>query len=208
MRNRDNTRMPPPPRTIALSDLSIYPPRILEASVRRDCTLEFLERAESSWAPWRRSLAGRTDSIEHSHWNWRNKRDRIASGFYRLVAIECVGETQGLMAVVDEPLKSRIANGKMVYIDFLETAPWNLAVAGSSRRFAGVGTALLLDAIRLSWEHGSSGRVGLHSLPQAERLYERIGMAGCGADSNYYDLVYIEFETDSELVKTVREELS
>jgi hypothetical protein len=163
---------------------------------------------ELSWAPWRRSFAERSDSIEHSHWNWRNKQDRFESGFYRLVAIECAEETQGLMAVVDEPINSRLVNGQLVYVDFLETAPWNLVVAGSSRRFAGVGTALLLDAIRLSWERGSSGRVGLHSLPQSETFYERIGMTSCGTDPNYYDLAYFEFESVSKWVRIVREELS
>ncbi|VTR96316.1 Uncharacterized protein OS=Methylomonas sp. FJG1 GN=JT25_10440 PE=4 SV=1 [Gemmata massiliana] len=37
------------------------------------------------------------------------------------------------------------------------------------------------------------GRVGLHSLPQAEDFYNRCGMTRIGPDPHYYDLVYFEY---------------
>jgi hypothetical protein len=81
----------------------------------------------------------------------------------------------------------------VIYVDYLEAAPWNLRVATATLRFIGVGTALLVDAIRLSWEEGHEGRVGLHSLPQAEPFYGKCGLKRIGRDPRYYDLVYYEF---------------
>src|SRR4029079_12680175 len=60
-------------------------------------------------------------------------------------------------------------------------------------RFLGVGTALLSEAIHLSREDGHEGRIGLHSLPQAEGFYAQCGMTRVGFDPDYYDLPYYEF---------------
>jgi hypothetical protein len=42
-----------------------------------------------------------------------------------LVAVECDGEAQGLMAVLRMPRPARL-DGQLVYVDYLESAPWNL----------------------------------------------------------------------------------
>ena len=60
-------------------------------------------------------------------------------------------------------------------------------------RFFGVGAVLVAEAIYLSREEGCDGRVGLHSLPQAEGFYARCGMTRVGFDPDYYDLPYYEF---------------
>jgi hypothetical protein len=110
-----------------------------------------------------------------------------------LVAVECQGQPQGLMAVLRSPRRSRLGDGHVVYVDYVETAPWNLKSSNASPRFSGVGTCLLAEAVRLSFESGFGGRVGLHSLPQAEAFYTRCGMTQVGADPSYFDLVYFEY---------------
>jgi hypothetical protein len=60
-------------------------------------------------------------------------------------------------------------------------------------RFIGVGTVLIAEAVRLSVEMGLGGRVGLHSLPQAEAFYTRCGMTKVGPDPHYYDLTCFEY---------------
>lgn len=40
-------------------------------------------------------------------------------------------------------------------------------------RLRGVGTALVTAAVALSEDEGFKGRIGLHSLPQAEDFYRR-----------------------------------
>ena len=55
-------------------------------------------------------------------------------------------------------------------------------------------TVLITEAVRLSLEMGLGGRVGLHSLPQAEGFYtHRCRMTRVGTDPHYYDLTYFEY---------------
>jgi len=129
--------------------------------------------------------------IEHAHWNWRNKLDRVAAGRLRLVAVECEGDMQGVMAVDRVPRPASLSAGSAVYIDYVEAVPWNLRSA-SAPRFMGIGTALLVAAIRLSCDEGHEGRIGLHSLPQAEPFYLRCGLTRVGVDHAYYELPYYE----------------
>lgn len=86
----------------------------------------------------------------------------------------------------------------MVYADFVEVAPWNLSVPGvQDRRYAGAGTVLVAEAVRLAVGRAAGGRVGLHSLPGVEGFYERrCRMTRLGPDSAYHDLVYFEYPDD------------
>ena len=60
-------------------------------------------------------------------------------------------------------------------------------------KFRGCGYVLITEAIRLSRQRGYNGRIGLHSLPQAEDFYRRkCGMTDLGEDTNYEGLHYLE----------------
>ena len=84
--------------------------------------------------------------------------------------------------------------GRFFHFDYLESAPWNLKSFAASPRFIGVGTILIAEAIRLSLEMGLSGRVGLHSLSQAETFYAaRCRMTKVGPDPHHFDLTYFEY---------------
>lgn len=59
----------------------------------------------------------------------------------------------------------------------------------------GVGSILIAAAIQLSMEEGNHGRIGLHSLPQADTFYGRVcAMTDLGPDASYpgYHLRYFE----------------
>jgi GNAT superfamily N-acetyltransferase len=119
------------------------------------------------------------------HWDWPRKAARVQGllafrGFCVLVG----GETQG-MAQVDLTKSARApaqAGKPMVYVEYLEAAPWNSPELGRVPRYRGVGTALLSAAVALSVEEGFKGRIGLHSLPQADDFYRRRGMVDLGPD--------------------------
>jgi hypothetical protein len=180
------------PRAVRLIDARDPSRPFIAADLRRDCPAELLDAVEQGWAAARQQLAGAAP-VEHAHWNWRNKSHSVATGRHRLVAIECEGQVQGLMALDAAPRGSGSGRGGLIYVDYLESAPWNVRAAGADPRFIGVGTALLVDAVRLSREEGHEGRVGLHSLPQAEPFYARCGLTRIGRDPGYYDLAYYEF---------------
>ena len=113
---------------------------------------------------------------------------------YRGFSIVAGGETQG-MAQVDLTRLCREPGqvGKpLVYVDYLEVAPWNRRKLEAKPRLIGVGTALMTAAVMLSFDEGFEGRLGLHSLPQADAFYRQMGMRDLGEDAKYQNLKYFE----------------
>mgnify|MGYP001574334861 FL=1 len=52
---------------------------------------------------------------------------------------------------------------------------------------------LLLAAVQLSLDEEFQGRIGLHSLPQADDFYStKCGMTSLGRDGRYQNLTYFE----------------
>jgi len=102
------------------------------------------------------------------------------------------------MAVCRHSRPARLYPGPVLYIDYLETAPWNLRTPTNNPHFFGVGTVLIAEAVRISKRRKSAGAIGLHSLPQAEVFYAgKLGMTRIGPDPEYYDLSYFEFDRES-----------
>ncbi len=131
------------------------------------------------------------------HWNWQEKTAKVSGLLaFKGFCVVALGETQGL-AQIDLTKLARAQGevGKpLVYIDYLEAAPWNRPELGNPTRLRGVGTALIAAAVALSLEEGFKGRVGLHSLPQADIFYrDRCGMTDLGPDAAYQNLRYFEF---------------
>ena len=67
-------------------------------------------------------------------------------------------------------------------------------------KLRGVGSALLTAAVALSVEEGFKGRLALHSLPQADAFYRKIGMTDLGSDAQYQNLRYFEMTADQARV--------
>ena len=143
------------------------------------------------------------------HWQWDRKVAQTSGllGF-RTFCVVCSGMTQGLMRV-DLTKSGRLQeqSGKpLVYIDYLEVAPWNQPIGQEAVRYKGVGSALVAAAIELSNDEGFKGRVGLHSLPQADEFYRRTcKMSELGADPNCQGLCYFEM-TSERATKYLAEE--
>ncbi|ARN83950.1 GNAT family N-acetyltransferase [Methylocystis bryophila] len=133
------------------------------------------------------------------HWNWAEKTARVRGLLaFRGFCVVAQGETQGL-AQVDLTKSSREPGqvGKpLVYLDYLEVAPWNRPELGAAPRLRGVGSALITAAVALSVEEGFKGRLGLHSLPQADDFYRKIPMTDLGQDSTYQSLRYFEMTVE------------
>jgi hypothetical protein len=186
----------PTPRAVRLIDARDPARPVVSALLRRGFPADRVDEVEDAWARARQEAAGQVP-VEHAHWNWRHKVDNVYLGNSTLMAVECGGAVQGLMAVFTAPHPSRLGGGRVVYVDYLEVAPWNLKGLAHPPRFLGVGTALIADAVRLGVETGMGGAVGLHSLPQAEPFYARIGMTRVGLDPDYYDLTYFEYDAQT-----------
>lgn len=138
---------------------------------------------------------------QHFHWDWSNKEADLRLLAYTFFGIECEGKLQGLMKLEQAGRVGRIAEQKgkpLVYVDYIETAPWNLRplmqALRRETRFAAVGTRLIEAAVRSSIDEGMKGRLALHSLPSSERFYlEVCGMTAVGRDPAKESLLWCEF---------------
>ncbi|HKI05399.1 MAG TPA: hypothetical protein VKK31_25690 [Thermoanaerobaculia bacterium] len=54
---------------------------------------------------------------------------------------------------------------------------------------------MIAAAIHLSLEEGFAGRIGLHSLPQADKFYEGHGLINAGHDLAKQGLAYFEMNS-------------
>jgi hypothetical protein len=155
-----------------------------------DRVLRELQQRNAPLAQWPQS----------SHWDWPKKAAEMGKLLaFRGFAVVCADVTQGLMRIdLNKAARFPAQKGKpLVYVDYLEVAPWNRPDLGQAVRYKGVGIALLLAAITLSGEEGFKGRIGLHSLPQADAFYrDRCGMIDLGPDAAYQNLRYFEMTPD------------
>lgn len=135
------------------------------------------------------------------HWDWRKKvavlQGMLANPGFGIV---CDGLTQGMMIVDAVKHRSRIDDHRgqhLVYVEFVENAPWNRAELFDPPRYRGVGSVLIMAAVTLSEELEFHGRIGLHSLPQANGFYANTcGMTDLGADPDHEGLRYFEMTPD------------
>ncbi len=141
---------------------------------------------------------------ESSHWNWLEKLDQNKGVIGRQAyLIECGNTTQAVM-LVDLNKASRFSATKgesIVYVDYVSTAPWNWKrLWQPNPPFKGLGTIMLQVAIRLSLDLEFDGRIGLHSLQDAEGFYRRREMTEFWPDPDYGYLTYFEM-TASQAAK-------
>lgn len=145
----------------------------------------------------RRRAAPRHEFPQHAHWDWSVKADQLRLLATRVFAIECDEEWQGVIMTSTAGYSARLPpdRGKpLVYVKYVESAPWNLPQFVDAPRFGGIGTRLLEAAVRLSVDEDFRGRVGLHSLPNpaTESFYARCGMTRVSIDPQVENLPYYE----------------
>jgi hypothetical protein len=162
--------------------------------------LELID-VEIDWAPERlralRALRQQGVTAIPQHWNWALKAVQHSGLLaFRSFGIEAVGKMQGLMMALLAGKNARLDPDKgkpLVYIDFVETAPWNAKEFTASPIYKGVGVRLVQAAAQLSIDERFAGRVGLHSLPQSTPFYTiACEMQALGPDASYHNLEYFE----------------
>jgi hypothetical protein len=188
---------------------------IVDATLHDDLQLTDLFEAEKTWAPARYQIiqdllaahVGAAIWPKSLRWNWASKAAELSNypfgpfSSIRLFGISQSNEWQGVLmgSSVGHVTKIGSAGQDLVYVQYLESAPWNWAIkeTGQRPKFRGCGKQLLEMAVRWSRQLGLKGRTGLHSLAQAEVFYrENCGMTDCGTDSAYSGLRYFEFSEE------------
>ena len=136
-------------------------------------------------------------------WSWAYKL-RLAGSERRFEAyvVEIDKLAHGVMLLETEWHRSQLdrqsARAPLVYVEYLASAPWNRRVIEDPPYFVRIGQTLLMFARQRSVELGYGGRVGLHSIPEAEAFYHRQGMPDYGADPDKDGLVYFEYGNVSQ----------
>lgn len=156
------------------------------ALVRFGISVEDIKAAEKKWKPYREKIAKKLIDrgipknklgfyFQNYHWDWEKKIKLMLEDDSILpVGIECKGEMEGMMFLVDG--RFSIISGPdlakpLLYIHFIESAPWNLRAFNDEPKYKLVGFSLIKAAIQVSFEKEFKGRLGLCSLPQSEGFY-------------------------------------
>ncbi len=97
------------------------------------------------------------------------------------------------MLLRNMPQRSRRSPKNLIYIAYLEAAPWNQQKLPFFTRYGATGKTMILEAVAISREQGYGGRIGLHSLPQSIEFYHRLGLTYLFDDADYEGLPYFEY---------------
>lgn len=178
---------------------------IVDAQLHRGLRAVDLTLIERQWSPWRQDIIRRLSERgvdpaiwpQSLHWDWFAKLRYLQLLAVEVCAIDAEGEWQAIVMMETVTHRCQLAEqvGKhLVYVDYIETAPWNWPIPefGLSRRFKGLGHILFRNVIRRSFDLGYKGRIGLVALPQAKAFYgATLGMAQIPATSPH-ELDYFE----------------
>lgn len=162
------------------------------ATFYEELTVDQMAEAEAQWKPVRNAAvkqlrsSGKAESdvraiIQHGHWDWVKKAKNVIamSLTFRCFGIKLKDKWQGLATVDLGTHRAEVEpdRGKpIVYVEFLESAPWNLETMVDDPQYGLIGKRLVEAAIHMSIAEEFRGRVGLLALPQAEGFYEKCGM--------------------------------
>ena len=183
--------------------LNRHTDRFEQSGIYQGIEAQNLEEVRPQWEPMlnrRRAdfdtwIAAAKGDVQDAHWNWAEKAAQIEGSLrHEMFSIECKGQTQGLM-LIDKLRFGRLPgqHGRdLIYVEFLTTAPWNRRGIVARPHYRGVGKILMFSAISVSVDEGFGGRVGLHSLPQAEGWYSDFGLSDLGCDQSKEGLRYFE----------------
>ncbi|MGO9262144.1 MAG: hypothetical protein ACLQU1_38460 [Bryobacteraceae bacterium] len=182
---------------------------LVEAELFDEVTVEHFLETQKEWRPvvveaakqMVQARATRESIPRHWHWDWSSKDGDLRVLAFSFFGISVKGKLQGLMKLETVGRFGRITSQKgkpLIYVDYLETAPWNIKLLmhalGRSPEFGAIGTRLIEAGVRKSLEEGFRGRLALHSLSVSERFYLDVcGMTGVARDLAKQGLLWCEF---------------
>lgn len=134
--------------------------------------------------------------IEDLHWDWLSKAIKLIADEYIWFYMK-VRDRVEAVCIVYHPKESALSERNIYYIEYLSVAPWNRPSKLHPRLFLGIGTEMLREIQRyissaLPYEPGFC----LHSLPQADEFYVKLGMITV-PDLDKDPLKYFEMNKDT-----------
>ena len=189
--------------------------QFVEAELFDEITVEHFLETKKLWRPLVLRAAeklraqGRHGMLpDYTNWDWTKKEPYLHMLATKFFGINCRKALQGIVVVQTENIagdcqcRLSVQRGKsLLYVDYLQVAPWNIKVLmepiGEKVEFRAVGSRLMEAVIRFSLEEGFKGRIGLHSLPSSEAFYkDECGMTPVVRDPRKQNLLWFEFTPD------------
>lgn len=184
-----------------------------EAHLFHGIDAENLAHIEGRWRPLfalkqqeaiRDGLSLSEINAEDAHWEWSKKSVFALKEplLHDIFVLECGGGTQGIMLTTKGGTRCfsrhpEHLRADMLYVELLATAPWNRPRLVPNPIYKGVGRVLLATAVSSSIEQEFVGRIGLHSLPSADKYYSDVlKMTDFGIDTDHEGLRYFEFSSN------------
>lgn len=160
--------------------------QVVEAELMHEVTAASYTFASAQWKAYKDHHRPTGELPGSFPWDWKQKAAKSRANQCQLLALHVSGCVEGMILVSDVPVRSQLPGSLhewVMYIEYLESAPWNQKVyAGKGVRFEGVGTSLISVAVDVSCAYGCDGRLALHSLPEAKDFYTRMGFVNLGLD--------------------------
>lgn len=155
------------------------------AEVLRNPDHFVIAQQQLEWNQYKeQALSSRAIKPDHPEWNWQEKVSSHPSPANTLYALRFLDHIQGCLLIATAPQPSRIDGSPLLYVEYLEAAPWNLPFySGDQARYSKVGIGLLGLAVAASQVAGCSGRLALHTLTRAAEFYKRAGFRNLGYDT-------------------------
>ena len=147
---------------------------IRKVDILRDGLLWYVQ-----WFPRMFDLSGEP-LFEDSHWQvpeiWQvlSKDNRT-----RVQILQAAEQIQGWVAFQIKGYTG-VDGRECAYIAFISSAPWNRKRKGGNREYKGVGTTLIAVTLIYELKHIGNLTLELHSLPQTEIFYRKVGMKDTG----------------------------
>jgi hypothetical protein len=166
--------------------------KLVDASILREISQNGFRVAAEPWnaakAFFRAQSTWRSSDIpENDSSDWQDKAATAPGDLHQLVGV-ATDEIQGMMMVALVPQPSRKLGREdqpVLYIEYLDIAPWNLPeYAGEHARYRRVGISLLAVAVEMGVVLGCERRLALRSLPNSRLFYEQVGFERIGFDES------------------------
>jgi hypothetical protein len=187
---------------ITVEDVKIFqnfqnkyvPASIVPISVHHIYDIDF------NWKPQLRQERAWDQELELSTYLHSSQDQQAKSEIYIL---ECNLIAQGLIVFTPGIQLSRLEPSKgILYLNWLSVAPWNRRYLTNLAEHKGVGTALFTFAILRSIDLGLEGRIGLHTVKNSEKFYDKLQLTDLGYDTfKTCKLKYLELSPEkAELI--------
>jgi len=137
--------------------------------------------------------------FEDYKWSWSKKAVFYNTSEYNWFFLRTSDGVQGV-CLTYHPRKSVFQSVNIFYIKYLSSAPWNRNSSLHDRQYKGIGTEILKQVqFYFIKKHHYNHGFCLHSIPQAQDYYEKLGMVNIPEQNDEDGLFFYEISKENAI---------